>query len=68
MDEKQNGYADAISNTPMDETVRGIKRLEKQILKLENEVRILRHYGNKDCTAQADERLAELIMEEENGN
>lgn len=27
---------------------------------LELEVEILREYGNKDCTAMADERLAEL--------
>ena len=37
-----------------------ILQAAKQIEQLEQEVEVLRQYGNKDCTAMADERLAEL--------
>lgn len=33
-------------------------RAGKQIQQLEREIDILRTYGNKDCTAMADEHLA----------
>lgn len=32
-------------------------KLGAEVKELENEVRVLRDYGNKDCTAQADEEL-----------
>ncbi len=38
--------------------------LTEKIRKLQREVSVLRHYGNKDCTAMADEKLAELALED----
>ena len=34
--------------------------LREENKKLKREVNILRQYGNKDCTAQADERLEQV--------
>ena len=36
-----------------------IRELQDRIKRLEREVEVLRCYGNKDCTAQADEALKE---------
>lgn len=35
-----------------------ITALATEVVRLEEEVEFLRRYGNKDCTAQADEALA----------
>ncbi len=35
-----------------------ISELEAQVENLKAEVRVLRQFGNKDCTAMADEELA----------
>ncbi len=32
-----------------------VRKMEERIKRLEREVELLRFYGNKDCTAQADE-------------
>lgn len=34
-----------------------VRKMEERIKRLEREVELLRFYGNKDCTAQADEVL-----------
>ena len=34
-----------------------VRKMEERIKRLEREVELLRFYGNKDCTAQADEAL-----------
>jgi len=34
-----------------------ILKLERKIERLQAEVEVLRRYGNKDCTAMADEQL-----------
>ncbi len=36
----------------------GPTRCEERILDLEEEITTLRYFGNKDCTAQADEAIA----------
>jgi uncharacterized protein YlxW (UPF0749 family) len=36
------------------------EELKARIKHLEREVEVLRRYGNKDCTAQADEALKEV--------
>lgn len=38
--------------------------LTQKVRKLQREVNVLRNYGNKDCTAQADAKLAELALED----
>jgi hypothetical protein len=42
--------------------VRELNRMADRINKLEREVEALRLYGNKDCTAQADEALKEVKL------
>lgn len=42
-----------------------IMDLLTEIWELEREVLYLRHYGNKDCTAQADEAIANGEIENE---
>jgi len=37
--------------------------LEKQIQSLKDEIEVLRRYGNKDCTAMADEALTQKAEE-----
>lgn len=41
-----------------------ISNMEATIKKLEREIDLLRMYGNKDCTAMADKRLAEIQEKE----
>ena len=36
------------------------RALKREVLELKQEIEVLRHYGNKDCTSMADERLKEL--------
>lgn len=36
---------------------------EAEIAKLEREIKYLRHYGNKDCTAMAEEAMKNREME-----
>lgn len=38
--------------------------LTQKVRKLQREINVLRNYGNKDCTAQADAKLAELALED----
>lgn len=35
------------------------QKLSSRIAKLEHEIKVLRNYGNKDCTAMADEALTQ---------
>jgi ABC-type phosphate transport system auxiliary subunit len=59
--------ADALDDLMGEETLIGavhidkasyeLRRLHKEIERLREEVRVLRLYGNKDCTAMADEAL-----------
>ena len=39
--------------------------LERQLAESKSEIDVLRRYGNKDCTAMADEELARLQREEQ---
>lgn len=38
-----------------------------EIEKLRREVEYLRHYGNKDCTAMADDAMSKGTLDEEGG-
>lgn len=43
---------------PIDEVLSTLNAAEARIAELEFEVMVLRMYGNKDCTAMADEQIA----------
>jgi hypothetical protein len=47
----------------MDAGADEIRRLNEEIRKLQREVEVLRLYGNKDCTAMADEVLAKEAIQ-----
>lgn len=40
-------------------------KLEKLLKEARREIEVLRHYGNKTCTAMADDRIAEMTKKDE---
>ena len=42
-----------------------LRRQHAEIERLREEVRVLRLYGNKDCTAMADEAMKEAALQRE---
>ena len=42
-----------------------LRRQHAEIERLREEVRVLRLYGNKDCTAMADEAMKEAALRQE---
>ena len=43
-----------------DKIIARVRDLERQLAEATREIDILRRYGNKDCTAMADEELASI--------
>lgn len=52
--------ADKLSGKTVSQVVHSLATAERELAELRREVDILRLYGNKDCTAMADEELARI--------
>lgn len=53
----------SVNETFPEKLIRQLEDAEKKIRELKLEILVLRNYGNKDCTAQADEVLEKLMKE-----